>query len=112
MMTEVGSIIFDEREAARLREYLLKGGFLWVDDFWGSYAWSVWASQIRKVFPTADYPIVDLPPNHPLYSTQFVVAQTPQIPNIGHWLGRVRHRNAAQTALKSTRARSWIVMAV
>ncbi len=25
--------------AARLREYLLKGGFLWADDFWGDYAW-------------------------------------------------------------------------
>jgi hypothetical protein len=86
MMTEVGSVYFDEREAARLREYLLKGGFLWVDDFWGSYAWSVWASQIRKVFPPAEYPIVDLPPDHAIYRTQFVVAQTPQIPNIGHWL--------------------------
>jgi hypothetical protein len=87
MMTEVGSLYFDEREAARLREYLLKGGFLWADDFWGSYAWSVWTSQIRKVFPPADYPIVDLSPDHPLFQTQFVVAQTPQIPNIGHWLG-------------------------
>jgi hypothetical protein len=87
MMTAVGSVYFDEREAARLREYLLKGGFLWVDDFWGSYAWSVWASQIRKVFPPGEYPIVDLPSDHAIYRTQFVVAQTPQIPNIGFWLG-------------------------
>src|SRR5262245_36190183 len=87
MMTEVGSIYLDERETARLREYLLKGGFLWADDFWGSYAWNVWAAQIRKVFPPADYPMVDLPPDHPLYRTQFVVERTPQIPNIGHWLG-------------------------
>ncbi len=87
MMTEVGSVYFDESEAARLREYLLKGGFLWVDDFWGSYAWGVWASQIRKVFPPGEYPIVDLSADHPLFQTQFVVAQTPQIPNIGHWLG-------------------------
>ena len=86
MMTEVGSASFNEEEAARLREYLLKGGFLWVDDFWGSYAWSVWASQIRKVFEPPEFPIVDIPPDHPLYSTQFVVPQTPQIPNIGHWL--------------------------
>jgi hypothetical protein len=86
MMTEVGSIFFDDREAARLREYLVKGGFLWADDFWGTYAWSVWMSQIRKVLPPTDYPIVDLPPDHPLYQTQFVVARTPQIPNIGHWL--------------------------
>jgi len=86
MMTEVGSAYFDEREVARLREYLLKGGFLWADDFWGSYAWRFWTAQIQKVFPPADYPIVDLPPDHPLFQTQFVVAQTPQIPNIDHWL--------------------------
>lgn len=86
MMTEVGAASFNDEEAARLREYLLKGGFLWVDDFWGSYAWSIWASQIRKVFPPADYPIVDVPLDHPLYRSQFVVSQTPQIPNIGHWL--------------------------
>jgi hypothetical protein len=87
MMTEVGSLYFDDREAARLREYLLKGGFLWVDDFWGSYAWRAWESQIRKVFPASEHPIVDLPPEHEIYRTQFVVARTPQIPNIGHWLG-------------------------
>ena len=86
MMTEVGSAFFDEREAARLREYLLKGGFLWVDDFWGTYAWDTWVSQIRKVFQSPDYPIIDLPPDHPLYRTQFVVSRTPQIPNIGWWL--------------------------
>ena len=74
-------------EVVKLREYLLKGGFLWVDDFWGSYAWSIWAAQIRKVFPPSEYPIVDLPPSHPLFQTQFVVAHTPQIPNIGFWLG-------------------------
>ena len=41
MMTEAGSASFDDREAARLREYLLKGGSLWVNDFWDSYAWDV-----------------------------------------------------------------------
>lgn len=87
MMTEVGSAYLDEKEAARLREYLLKGGFLWVDDFWGSYAWNVWAQQIRKVLQPPEYPIVELAPDHPLYRMQFVVARTPQIPNIGFWLG-------------------------
>ena len=33
------------------RTYLVKGGFLWVDDFWGSYAWQVWENEIRKVLP-------------------------------------------------------------
>ena len=39
MMTEVGALYMDDTEAARLRDYLLKGGFLWADDFWGEYAW-------------------------------------------------------------------------
>ena len=66
MMTEVGAIALSEEEAVNLRTYLLKGGFLWVDDFWGTYAWNYWVDQIRKVFPAAEYPIVDVPPDHAL----------------------------------------------
>ena len=40
MMTEPGGAGFDTEEAAKLRLYLEKGGFLWADDFWGEYAWS------------------------------------------------------------------------
>jgi len=54
MMTEVGSIFIYPEEAAALRDYLLKGGFLWADDFWGENAWYVWESQIRKVLPSGD----------------------------------------------------------
>ena len=50
MASDVGTMGISDVEAARLREYLLKGGFLWVDDFWGSEAWEQWVSQIRKVF--------------------------------------------------------------
>src|SRR5262249_34097442 len=35
MMTEVGGAYFDDEEASHLRDYLLRGGFLWADDFWG-----------------------------------------------------------------------------
>lgn len=87
MLTEVGSINISEEEAENLRTYLLKGGFMWVDDFWGSYAWQVWQSQIRKVFPASEYPIVDLTPEHPIYNAHFRVAKTAQITNIGFWLG-------------------------
>jgi Domain of unknown function (DUF4159) len=87
MMTEVGAAYFDEPEAASLRTYLLKGGFLWADDFWGPYAWDAWAEQIGKALPPAEFPIVDVPQDHPLFHTLFEVEHTPQIPSINAWGG-------------------------
>ena len=104
MMTEVGSININDEEAANLRNYLLKGGFLWVDDFWGSYAWNVWQSQIQKVFPPSEYPIVDLTPEHPIYNSQFRVAKTAQITNIGFWLNTgTTSERGADSAVVHTR---------
>jgi hypothetical protein len=87
MATEVGAAYFDEEESARLRDYLVKGGFLWADDFWGSYAWEIWESQLRRVLPP-EYEIVDLPPDHPLFHAQFEITRVPQIPSINFWGGR------------------------
>ena len=87
MITEVGAAAFDDEEVERLREYLLKGGFLWADDFWGSYAWQNWETEIRRVFPSGQYPIVDVPLDHPIFRTHFVVRKVPQIPSINHWMG-------------------------
>ncbi len=87
MMTEVGAAYFSPDEAARLRDYLLKGGFLWADDFWGEYAWDIWAREIGKALPPSEYPIVDLPLSHPLFREQFEIKKFPQIPSIGYWYG-------------------------
>ena len=86
MMTEVGSAFLDDTEAERLRLYMLKGGFVWADDFWGEDAWAWWEIQLRKIFPASDYEVVDLRDDHPLFRSQFdIKAGTPQIANIGHW---------------------------
>jgi hypothetical protein len=85
MMTEVGAADLSAREIAGLREYLLKGGFLWADDFWGTEAWEWWAQVMGEILPGDEYPIIDLTPEHPLYHAQFTVRETPQIANIGHW---------------------------
>jgi len=87
VMQEVGRLFFNDDDAARLRTYLLKGGFLWVDDFWGSYAWDSWAAQIAKVFPPGEYQIVDLPVESPIFHTMFDLRRVPQIPGIGYWRG-------------------------
>ena len=85
MMTEVGAADLNDSEITHLREYLLKGGFLWADDFWGTDAWEWWATVMSEVLPPAQFPIVALTPNHPLFRAQFIVKETPQIANIGHW---------------------------
>ena len=87
MMTEVGSTYLSPEEATRLREYLLKGGFLWADDFWGSWAWEVWAREIGKALPPSEYPIVDVPLSHPIFHQQFEVKRVIQIPSINAWMG-------------------------
>ncbi len=86
MMTEVGALGLTPDEAVRLREYLLKGGFLWADDFWGTQAWEVWAREIGKALPPSEYTIVDVPLSHPIFHTQFDVKRVIQIPSIGMWM--------------------------
>jgi hypothetical protein len=98
LMQEVGALYFTEDDAARLREYLLKGGFLWVDDFWGSYSWDVWANEVRKVFPPPHYQIVDLTPDHPIYHTMFDLEEVPQIPGIGTFLAGATSERGADSA--------------
>ena len=85
--SDVGTIGFNEEEAARLQAYLLKGGFLWVDDFWGTAAWTQWSREIGKVLPPAEYPIRDVPADDPILRAMFDVTKVPQITNIQFWRG-------------------------
>jgi hypothetical protein len=87
MMTEVGSIELNDAEVKGLRQYLLKGGFLWADDFWGNWAWEVFQREMRKVLPPQTYPVVDLPLEHPIFHGLMALDQIPQIPSINFWLG-------------------------
>jgi hypothetical protein len=105
MMTEVGSLYLSDQDAARLRAYLLKGGFLWADDFWGSYAWDVFESEMHKVFPPSEHQIVDLPLNHPLFRSQFEMKEgVPQISAIGNWARGVLSERGQDSAEVHVRA--------
>ena len=85
-LTNPGRVLITDEEAVALRKYFLKGGFMWSDDFWGSYAWSHWIRELRKILPEADYPLVtSLPIDHPMFHTQYDVKRIPQIPNIGFY---------------------------
>jgi hypothetical protein len=83
MGTDVGTLEFSPAEVARLRDYLLKGGFLWVDDFWGTHAWEQWSGEIRKVLP--EFPIADVPRDHPIWHTLYEVTEVPQVTSINFW---------------------------
>ena len=83
--SDVGTAALSNAEVDRLREYLLKGGFLWVDDFWGTAAWNQWTRQIARVLP--EFPIVDIPPTDPIRHVLFTIAEVKQVPSIFSWGG-------------------------
>jgi hypothetical protein len=84
---DAGTAEFTEIEVLRLREYLLKGGFLWVDDYWGDRAWESWEAQLSQVLSPREYPIRDLGPSHALFRMMFEFERIPQIPSIAFWRG-------------------------
>lgn len=86
MLWQAESLYFTEEDAERMRAYLLKGGFLWSDDSWGTYAWENFEREMAKVFPEPQYRIVDLPPTHPMFHTRITLKKIPQIPAINYWM--------------------------
>jgi hypothetical protein len=85
MASDAGTIGLTPEERENLRRYLLKGGLLWVDDFWGSAAWEHWAAEIGRVLPPSEFPITDVPGDDPVLRTQLTVEHVPQITNIQFW---------------------------
>jgi hypothetical protein len=82
LMSGVGNWIVDDREAAALRAYLLTGGFLMVDDFWGQAEWDGFARTMKQVLPGREP--VDLPRSHPIFHCVYdlpdeLSLQTPNI---------------------------------
>ena len=77
---EVGSMSLTDAERLALRNYLLAGGFLVIDDFWGSWAWEQFAAEMQKVFP--EHIIVDLPPEHPVFHAFYNIDALVQVPNL------------------------------
>jgi len=75
---EVGSWGFTPEQARNMREYLLRGGFLMVDDFHGEYEWQRFTAGMRQIFP--ERPIVDIPEDDPIYQMPYVVGARQQVP--------------------------------
>ena len=71
-----------DAQVANLREYLLRGGFLFCDSFFGTDSWIGFDLGIRRIFP--DRPMVDLTDDHPVFHTVYDLSNMTrvQIPNM------------------------------
>ena len=78
---EVGGMYFTDQDAARIREYLLRGGFFYVDDFWGIRERENFEAQMRKVFPDRKMEI--LPATHEIFHTFFDIEKVILVPGQG-----------------------------
>jgi hypothetical protein len=85
---EVGHWSLTEAQAAKLRDYLLRGGFFMCDDFHGTYEWEVFNASMKKVFP--DRQIVELENADPVFHTLYDLGDRYQVPGLQYvYTGRV-----------------------
>jgi hypothetical protein len=117
IMSDPGSAGFSDDDVTALRSYLLKGGFLWADDFWGPWAWDDFAAEIGKVLPPGQYPIRDVTADHALLKTMFTVARIPQVPSWQYWSGSgdtsemgTYSANAHMAAISNEQGRVMVLM--
>ena len=84
---DAGAWRISQPQAARLREYLLRGGFLMLDDTHGDYEWSVLAEAMQRILP--EHPIEDLPDNEAIFHVLYDLDDRFQIPGTRYiWGGR------------------------
>jgi hypothetical protein len=81
-IVEAGRLSFLDTEVPALRNYLLNGGFVMFDDFWGESEWENVYYEIKRVFP--DRELIDLPIEHPIFHIVFDLKEKPQVPSIHH----------------------------
>ena len=87
-IVEPGQLVFSEEEVQCLRRYLLNGGFLMVDDFWGQAEWDNFYYEIKRVFP--DREPVEIGLSHKIFQVPFELKERPQIPS---WLHALEGRS-------------------
>jgi len=86
-MCNIRSMELTPAEQEGLRSYLLRGGFMMVDDFWGDRGWENWVYEIEQVFPPDEFSMVEIPLDHEIFHIVFDVKNVPQVPGIHSWGG-------------------------
>lgn len=77
-----GGVSFTGEELRNLREYLLRGGFLFIDDFWGSREWENFYRTFSQLFPDRD--LVELSRDHEIFHGFYDVDGPQMIPAMGN----------------------------
>jgi hypothetical protein len=78
---EPGTLRMTDAEVQNLREFLLRGGTATFDDFHGPLEWANLQRELKRVFPNRE--IVDVPKDHPVFTSFYSIDQYPQIPGLG-----------------------------
>ncbi len=81
-MLEVGAMSLTPEEVTGLRGYLEAGGFLVVDDFWGSREWANFEAEMAQVLP--GYGIVEIPIEHEIFRSFYNIEEILQVPSINN----------------------------
>jgi uncharacterized protein DUF4159 len=92
----VGEWDLSDQQAKMLREYLLRGGFLMCDDFWGTRDWSIFQTSMKRIFPERQ--VVEIPDKDAIFHTVYDLDRRYQVP--GEWAVRtgVPYRNDGYVA--------------
>jgi Domain of unknown function (DUF4159) len=94
-IVEPGHMELSDQEAAALREYLMRGGFLFLDDFHGDTEWLRAREQLNKVLP--GYEIKDLSPTHPIFHSYFDLDGVVQVPGVAALVQGVTYEKGGVT---------------
>jgi len=80
--SEPGQMMLTKEDASILREYLDRGGFWMLDDFWGTFEWANMEAQMKKVYPEAE--IKNIPRDHPIFHSFFDITKVIQVPSLAY----------------------------
>ncbi len=87
-LIEPGNMLLSEDEVTALRQYLLKGGFLMVDDFWGEDEWDNFYREIKRVFPEREPQ--EIPIEHEIFHIVYDIDEKPMVPSVHAFLNGYR----------------------
>ncbi len=94
-VVEAGQWRLDEAQGKRLREYMLRGGFLFIDDFHGTREWRVFQEGINRIFP--DREIVDIADSDEIFHVLYDLDERFQVPGNQYWYsGRTWERDGIE----------------